>query len=137
MAENKPFFIDIDGEAVEVTGEVYRAYMQGAWAERKRRAAAAGRELSLEKFMDGGTEFASAEPPPDSAISDMVSEALAELHADECGLIVMLFFENKSERETAAETGLSQQIISWRKKKVLKKIKKIFKKMFTSTDFLR
>lgn len=127
----KDYFIVIDGEKVPVSEEIYRAFKRPAWAERKRRAVRADKERSLDAFLDDGLEIPDrqalvAEIVEDKLLLDMLFEALAELTEDERGLIDALFYEDKSERQIARETGIPQKTVNNRKKAILKKLRKFF-----------
>ena len=127
----KEYFIRIGDQQVPVTEEVYRAFKRSAWAERKRRKVRADMERSLDVFMDDGFDIPSDEALVDEIIEDkllleMLLEALAELTTDERRLIDALFYQDKSERDLAKETGIPQKTINNRKKAILKKLKKFF-----------
>jgi RNA polymerase sigma factor (sigma-70 family) len=129
MLENKPFYIKIDGQPVEVTEDVYRAYKRPAWAERKRRAVRAERERSFEAFTDAGLDIPDSCPPVEETAEGHINKeelyrALAKLTADEHRLVDALFFEEKTEREYAAETGVPNATVHSRKTAILKKLKK-------------
>jgi RNA polymerase sigma factor (sigma-70 family) len=128
--EPREYFIIIDGEKVPVSEEIYRAFKRPAWAERKRRVVRAERECSLEAFMDDGLELPAdqalvAEIVEDKLLLDMLFEALAELTEAERGLIDALFYEDKSGRQIAAETGIPRKPLAYRKDKILAKMKKM------------
>jgi len=57
---------------------------------------------------------------------DMLSKALSELTDDERFLINELFYQEKSERTVARETGLPQKTINNRKRAIINKLKKFF-----------
>jgi len=127
---SKTFYIRIGDEQVLVSEEVYRAYKRPAWAERKRREVRAERELSLERFAADGFDMPSDDPLVEDVVADKLSldmlvSALDELTADERGLIDALFFEDKSEREVAAEIGLSKTGVHKQKTRILEKLKKL------------
>ena len=132
MKSNDPngYYIRKNGQKVPVSEEVYRTYKRPAWAEAKRRAARAERERSLDALMDEGLEFPDeqalvADIVEDKLLLDMLLEALAELTEDERGLIDALFYEEKSERQIAAETGVPRKTLAYRKTKILDKLKKM------------
>ena len=136
----------IRGQYVEVTDEVYRAYMQG---DRKMRyfendlkterfvhgkegqvvRIISSREDSLDRLMDEN-----AQQFPDDVESventvlhklemDKLHTALAMLTPEEQDLIQALFFEEKTERQYAEELGVYRNAVHVRKRKVLKKLK--------------
>jgi len=133
MNENKQFYIKIDGQPIEVTEEVYRAYKRPAWTERKRRQVRAEQERSLEMFLESGMDVQSDERLVDEIVEDKMMldtllTALDELTDGEQVLIKKFFFENKSEREVANEIGVPRNTVVYRRNKALTKLKKIFEK---------
>jgi RNA polymerase sigma factor (sigma-70 family) len=128
MAKDR--YININGEKVPVSEEVYSAFKRPAWVERKRRAVRADRERSMDAFMEDGLELPDdralvAEIVEDKLLLDMLFAALAELTEDERGLIDALFYEDKSERQIAAETGRSKTSVHKQKARILDKLKKM------------
>jgi len=149
------YTVTVDGENVEVSAEVYRAY---AVAERKmeymerdlkrdrvlqdadgkavkdengRPVELPEREVSLEKLVDEDWDYPSSEPSPEeSVIGQLEISALYEcldlLEADERALIDALFFDGLTEREYAAKIGVTQKAVNKRKHKVLEKLKNLF-----------
>ena len=127
----KDYFIVIDGEQVPVSEEVYRAFKRPAWAERKRRQVRAEHERSLEQFAEDGFDIPSDDALVDEIVADkqlldLLMSALSKLTAEERSLIDALFYEDKSERELAKETGTPQKTINNRKRAILKKLRKFF-----------
>ena len=123
MAAKKEFYIRIKDELVEVTQEVYLTYYRG-----KR-----GEETQLEKIRRNhvvsydafDTESAlgaemlidtASDEPEDIVIARLMAEKLhdsiSKLSEDERQLIYMLFFEDRSERETAKKTRHSAHDIA-------------------------
>lgn len=136
-------FIEIEGNQVPVTEEVYRAYKRPEWAEHKRKEREkrcvgangsrctedcsncdkqrTGSVLSLESlFEERGIEQADtvdiAELIADRMLLEELYAALEELTPDN-RRIIELFGTGKSEREIAAEFGLSQKAVNKRKTK--------------------
>jgi len=131
---DKEYFIVIDGEKIPVSEEIYRAFKRPLWAERKRRQVRAEHERSLDMFMDEGLDIPSEDALVDEIVEDklmldMLFAALAELTDDERGLIDALFFEEKSEREVAKETGVPRKTLAYRKNKVLEKLRQLIEKL--------
>jgi len=144
-------FIKIDGEQIPVTEEVYRAYKRPAWAEHKRKERAKrcrdekgvrctkdcklcpklrdGGDLSIDKFSDDGYEITDpvdlAEFVADKLLLEQLAVALDDLESDERSLINALFYNDRTEREYAAEIGISHQAIGKRKQKVIEKLRGI------------
>ena len=129
----KEFYIIIDGEKVQVTEEVYRAFKRPAWAERKRRMIRADMERSLDLFLESGFDIPSDAALVDEIVEDRwmidsLSNALHELTTDERSLIDALFYQEKSEREIANEIGISSVAVHKRKHKILEKLHEMMKK---------
>lgn len=136
----------IGGRFVEVTDEVYRAYMQG---DRKMRyfendlktqrmifgengrviRVIPSREDSLDRLGEESTQqFPDDEENVENTVLqklevDKLHTALAMLALEERALIHALFYEERTESELAAELGISQPAVYKRKVKILKKLK--------------
>ena len=126
-------YIWLNGEKVYVSEEVYHAYYRPIWREVKQKEVRDDMEYSLNALEDSGFEAVSDEKlieeiVEDKLLLDMLFQALAELTEDERSLIDALFYEDKSEREIAAETGVPHPTIHSRKNAVLKKLKKWLEK---------
>lgn len=145
-AEKKKIWVN--GLFVEVTNEVYAAYMQGdrkiryfendLKAERvilddegHIRQIIPSREDSLDRLMDDNAEqFADRR----ESVEDMVFRkitieelyrALDQLCESEYALIAALYFDGKTEREYAAELGVYRNAVHKRKMRILEKLKNI------------
>ena len=132
----KNYQIRVQDKLVPVTEEVYLTYY------RMRR-----RELHLqEKDVKHGVLYYSGldtkETNGEDAIPDLISppvedmvvdkliaeelhKCLAQLPKEEQELIFALFFQNKSEHQLAAETGIPRMTIHNRKKRILARLKKL------------
>lgn len=144
-------YIEIDGEQIPVTEEVYRAYKRPLWAEHKRKERAKrcrdengsrctkdcrtcektrdGSILSLDKFNDEGYEVADsvdlAELVADRLILEQLVKALDDLDPDVRSLINALFYNDRTERDYASEVGISHQAVGKRKQKLIEKLRGI------------
>jgi DNA-directed RNA polymerase specialized sigma subunit len=144
-------YIEIDGEQIPVTEEVYRAYKRPLWAEHKRQERIKrcrdengfsctkdchicdkqreGVVLSLECFADEGYEIPdtvdTAELVADKLLLEQLVFALDDLDPEERSLINTLFYNGRAERDYATEIGISHQAVAKRKKKVIKKLRRI------------
>ena len=125
--------ITIDGTDIEVSAEVFAVYSQGDRRERYLGERDAGRLLSLDKFAEMGItldrlvdeHIESAEASVLHAmLKEQVMVALAELTPEEQHLIHALVFDGVTERDYAAEIGLSQKGVNKRKHRILEKIRK-------------
>lgn len=55
-------------------------------------------------------------------------EAIRDLQEEERYLIIQIFYADRSERDLAAELGISQKAVNKRRHKILEKLKKILEK---------
>ena len=141
----------IRGQFVEVTEEVYRAYMRG---DRKIRyfendlkterfvlgkdgqviQIIPSREDSLDRLVDeNAQQFPDEQESVESVVLnklevDRLHTALSLLTPEERALIQALFFEERSESELAAALEISQPAVYKRKMKILKKLKNLLEK---------
>ena len=127
----KEYYILINGEEIQVTKDVYYAFNRSVWREYKRRIVHAKRDSSydfmVEHDFDGQASINQKlvdEIVEDRLLLEMLVSALDELTDDERNLIDALFYQEKSEREIAENSGITQQAVSKRKAKILKKLKK-------------
>jgi len=144
-------YIEIDGEQIPVSEEVYRALKRPRWAEHKRnerakrcrdengfrctkdcrtcKKARKGSFLSIDRFMEEGYDIPDmvdiAELVADKLLLEQLFAALCELEPAEKELISALFYQNRTERDYAAEVGVSHQAVGKRKKKVFNKLRKM------------
>ena len=133
----------IRGQFVEVTDEVYRAYMQG---DRKMRyfendlkterfvlgkegqvvQIIPSREDSLDRLVDeNARQFSDEQESVESVVLHKleVDRLHTALSPEERALIQALFFDERKESELAVELGISQPAVYKRKMKILKKLK--------------
>lgn len=148
--------IQANGESISVTDEVSQAYWRPVWAERKRKEREkrcvisdgrgrtkrcmndcskcdrqrTGSVLSLDKFTEDGFEVADpvdlAELVADKLLFQELYAALEELDPDN-RRIMELFSIGMSEREIAADIGLSQKAINKRKTKLFSQLRERLK----------
>lgn len=91
------------------------------------------REDSYDRLLEENRQFASEdESVEDSVVKTVMIEKMLEcltfLTPEERDLISALFFEGKSERQLAKQTGVPQRTINSRKDKILGKLKKLIEK---------
>lgn len=136
----------VSGQFIEVTDEVYDAYMKG---DRKMRYFESdlkaerflldengqikqiipSREDSLDRLMDDNAEqFANRNESVEDMVLRRISierlyKELEKLTEKERKLIEALFFEEMTEREVALSLGISQPAVHKQKNKILKKLK--------------
>lgn len=141
----------ISGQFIEVTDEVYDAYMKGdrkmryfesdLKAERflldkegQIRQIIPSREDSLDRLMDDNAEqFADQQESVEDIVFRRFSierlyAALELLTEKERSLINALFFDEMTEREVARVLGISQPAVHKQKNKILKKLKVFLEK---------
>jgi len=138
--------IFVDGQAVEVTDEVFAAYSQMDRQERYQEELLQDNPyVSLEKLADACVPIEEymleqAPSPEDICISmedaaeqaallRLLPEALEQLTESERELIRALYFDNVPVREYARRTGVYHRAVIYRRDKILKKLMEIFKKM--------
>lgn len=145
--------LEIDGEQIPVTEDVYRAFKRPLWAEHKRKERAKrcrdengfrctkdcltckksrdGSDLSLNKFNEEGFEVTDsvdlAELVADKLLLEQLVAALDDLDPDERSLINAIFYNDRTERDYAAEIGISHQAVGKRKQKVIEKLRGIIR----------
>ena len=141
----------VSGQFVEVTDEIYDAYMKG---DRKMRyfesdlkaerflmdengqikQVIPSREDSLDRLMDDNAEqFADRHESVEDMVLRRISiewlyKALDTLTERERKLIEAIFFEEMTEREVAHSLGISQPAVHKQKNKILKKLKHFLEK---------
>ncbi|HHZ07078.1 MAG TPA: sigma-70 family RNA polymerase sigma factor [Clostridiales bacterium] len=136
----------INGQFVEVTDEVYTAYMQGdrkiRYFETDLKVERAvfkedgtinkiipSREDSLDRLMDdNAAQYADESESVENVVfrqmeNEKLHTALSKLFQEERSLIKALFFEEQTEREYAERLGISQPAVHKRKNKTLAKLK--------------
>ena len=138
----------INGEYVDVTDEIYTAYLKGerkmSYFEKDLKSERVlkdkngdikeiipSREDSLDRLLsDNKRQFSDDSESVESIIQtndeiDKLHNALNQLSADEWAIIKMFFYDEMSERDTAKVLGISQVAVNKRKHRILKKLKKI------------
>ena len=149
MKNNQQRYLEIDGEQIAVTEEVYLAYMRPIWAEQKQREREGrcrdengnrcmgdcslchgdrdGRPVSLDKFSEDGFDIASSVDVQLLVENMLLSDALhasIDALAPDNRQIVGLFSVGSSEREIAVQVGLSQRGVNKRKHMIFEQLKK-------------
>ena len=146
MSENKEYYIYINGVPYAVNGEIYEYITKSdrkiKYAEEDRKqeryfidyeneriSVKPSREDSLDRLMELGMDF------PDKTIDlyesvtqkIMLEQALSKLDDEERNLIIQLFYFDRTEREVAAEIGVSQAYVHKLKEKILCKLYELLK----------
>ena len=134
MADKEQYIIRIQGDLIEVTPDVYYAYFRmerqerGQEEKKKRNAVVSYDALDTEKTTG-------AEAMPDliipsleqqimnQEIHDALHRAVDALPKAERELIKAIYFDGKSEADYAKASGMSQTGVSYRRRKILSKLK--------------
>ena len=138
MAEKKEYRIKVQGQLVPVSEEVYLTYYRmkrrEIYLEERDTANGVFYYSALDTEGTNGEDVIPDLVSPrveDAAVDKLLAEklhqCLSQLTRDEQELIFTLFFQNKSERQLAAETGIPQKTINDRRHRILVKLKKLMK----------
>ena len=145
-------YLNINGEKIAVTEEVYREYMRPIWTAHKRQEREkrcqgksgnrcmndcsacikdyTGRPLSLEQCVEDGFDVADSidigEVVANKLLHEALHTALDQLEPKN-RQIAELFAAGFSEREIAAKVGLSQKGINGRKQKIFAELREYLK----------
>ena len=131
------YFINLNGQKIEVTREVYEAWYGG---ERKERyLEEKDSDFDVKPFSALGTEdtdileiLASTDDVQGETESRMIREelttALGQLPPEDRQLIYDLFYQEKTLTSIAKEKGVSVEAVWLRKKGILKKLRNYFEK---------
>ena len=134
MADKEKYVIKIQGKLIEVSEDVYYAYFrmerQERWQEEKKQEHGV---VSYDALDNGETVGAEAVPDLISpSLEDLAIEtelhnrlhhALEALPRAERELIQAIYFEGLTEKEYAQRSGMSQTGVSYRRRKILSKLK--------------
>lgn len=141
--ERVNYYLYIDGQAVPVSEQVYRAYQHyerkeeyfsyDLKTEKFQKETATflpSREDSYERLLEKDRQFAaSGVSVEEQAVSSVWLEELLQcLSAGERVILHKLYFEDKSERNVSIELGISKTALHHRKVKLLQKLKNFFGK---------
>lgn len=147
MAEGEKYYIALDGQTLEVSRELYKAYYKGRRKERYftqdlkqertrvdkktgQITVIPSREDSYERLLEAEKQFAEdVENIEDAAIRAVMLEKLtAALHTladEEKAIIHALFYQEVSEVELAKRMGIPRTTLRSRKDKILVKLKEL------------
>lgn len=136
MAEKRRYKISINGRLVEVSKEVYTCYYRMGRRERyiEERDFAHGKTLYSQ--LDNGETTGEGMLPDFNAIpveeivigrimADRLRSCLLLLTVGELALIVKRYYEDRSQSEVAAESGISQSKVCRKEKLILAKLRKM------------
>jgi RNA polymerase sigma factor (sigma-70 family) len=134
MAEKEKYIIKIEGEAVEVSPEVYYTYFRMERQERGQEEKKQRNDVVSYDALDN-SETVGVEAVPDLMLLSMeetvmTREIYGKLHRAvdalpkaERNLIQAIYFDGLTEKEYAESSGLTQQGVSYRLRKTLSKLK--------------
>ena len=122
MQENTTYYLYVKGQKVEVSEEVYRAYIQPERKQRMRdyRAKEKVSVTSIEALSEKGIELEDGTQDFESTLieNEEHAEELSKLHAAieqlserDRQVIQLYYFEGKTQQEIAAMFGISQQAL--------------------------
>ena len=134
MAEKDKYIIKVEGKLVEVTPEGYYAYFRMERQERSQEEKKQRNEVLSYDALDNG-ETVGIEAVPDLTspsmeeravtreICEKLHRAVDALPRAERELIQAIYFDGFTEKEYAVSSGLSQQGVSYRLRKILSKLR--------------
>ena len=136
--EGKTFYLTIRGQRVEVTEEVYRAYIRPVRRERKRQCRAIGKYsvYSWERMKDNGVEIVDTEQDVEEKLvqsedeareKQAIIEAFSQLKPKYKLVLTLKCLEDKTQNEIAELLGITQQNVSYLLKAATACLEKNFK----------
>lgn len=134
MQENKTYYLYVKGQKVEVSEEIYRAYVQPERKQRKRdyRAKEKISVTSIEVLSEKGFEL---EDASQDFVTDLIeyeehSEELSKLHAAieqlserDSRIVQLYFFDGKTQQEIADIFVITRQAVQKQLTKILARLK--------------
>ena len=134
MADKDKYMIKVEDKLVEVTPDVYYAYFrmeqQERWQEEKQHGHAVVSYDALDDSETVGVEVVPDLTTPSMEEAVMTREIHEKLHRAvdalpkaERELIQAIYFDGFTEKEYAVSSGLSQQGVSYRLRKILSKLR--------------
>lgn len=127
-------------EQIEVNGDVATVYKRTKWNIEDNDKSFYDHEIQMSGLIGGENnafehfrEFVTKENSTENLVQnkllvDELYKALKALDENDFKIIYYIFFDNKTEDQCAEKIGVSQQMISRKKKRILKKLKEILKK---------
>ena len=145
--ERANYYLYIDGQAVPVSEQVYRAYrhyerkeeyfsydLKTEKFQKETATFLPSKEDSYERLLEKVRQFAaSGVSVEEQAVASVWLAALLQLLSDdEKEILYKIYFEEKSERIVSAEMGISKTALHQRKVKLLQKLKNYLENMENS-----
>lgn len=134
MSAKEKYYIKIQNDLVEVTREVYLEYYRAVRRERAQKEKDQKHGVLSYDALDAEGRLGSELLSYSVNIEDLVStslmceklhQCLAHLPAPERELLFAIYFDELSERELHARSGVPQTTISYRKRKALAHLKNL------------
>ena len=124
-------FADGTTSEIEVTDELYALHLQLVQEEKRNHWRETRRHTSLNYLMEIGVDFTGTAADPVAAVElreddERIHKAIAALSDKQKRLVQAVFYEGKSLREIARQSGISHQALSKQLATIYKKIKKFF-----------
>jgi len=123
-----------NGTEIPVTDEVYEEYYRFKWREEKQYQASLKHEIPIDILIESGNERSTvhnqklvSEIVEDKLMLEILMSALDKLTKDERHIIDEIYFNDKTERETADKLGLPRKTMTYKRDKILSKLKNILK----------
>ena len=138
------YHLYINGQAVPVNEEVYRAYkhferkeeyftydLKAEKFSRKTASFLPSREDSYERLLEANQQFVIQEVSVQKLLDvEIVRKALSLLNPEERELINLLFYQEKTEQDVGILLHISQQAVNKRRQAVLMKLRKLLKEFY-------
>ena len=142
------YHLYINGQAVLVSEEVYRAYkhferkeeyftydLKAEKFSKKTVSLLPSREDSYERLLEANQQFVIQEVSVQVQVEklldvEIVRKALSFLNPEERELINLLFYQEKTEQEVGILLHISQQAVNKRKQAVLIKLRKLLREFY-------
>lgn len=120
---------------VSVSDEVYSAYMDPVWREKKqlqrRKALFEADNMSIISIESIGSTIAAPDTPETIYLLKEqrreIMRAISALPAADAELIVWVYFEKRTLSDYSEKTGIPNSTLTYRHKRALKRLKEIFK----------
>ena len=141
--ERANYYLYIDGQTVPVSEQVYRVYQHyerkeeyfsyDLKVEKFQKETASflpSREDSYERLLEQDKQFAAPGKSVEQLAAEHLRFCLSKLSEDERELILLLFYQEKTEQEVGNMLHISQQSVNKRKQTLLLKLRKIFEEFF-------
>lgn len=137
MQGNTNYYLYVKGQKVEVSEEIYRAYVRPERKQRMRNYRLRDKVsfTSIESLSEKGLEIedetqdiltSMIEKEEESNLNAVLLKALSQLKERDRKIIQMVYFEGKSQKVVAEILGLDNSYVSRRIKEILNNLRKFF-----------